>query len=123
MERQDRSVTGIVTGEGVEAKYKDQLDALRTTHKRIRFWELEGHGLYVIRKPTRLEHQRWQREINLDGFDQSVARENYTRACTVFPEAQDAITAVHDDWAMFTVQCWIALQQLGGGVVEELKKA
>jgi hypothetical protein len=123
MEEQETSVTGIVTGPGVEAKYKDQLDALRAQHKRIRFWEVEGHGLFVIRKPKRLDLQNYRTQIDIEGFDRTTAIENYVRAVAVVPESADLVTAVFEDWPAFSAVCNVGLQELAGAVVTEVKKA
>jgi hypothetical protein len=123
MENQDTSVSGIVTGPGVEAKYKDQIDALRAQHKRIRFWEIEGHGLFVIRKPKRLDLQNYRTQLDIDGFDRTTALENYVRAVAVVPESADLVTAVFEDWPVFSGVVNAALQELGGGVVRDLGKA
>lgn len=123
MAEQDTPVVGIATGDAVEAKYADELKALREQHKRIRFWEIEGHGLYVIRKPKRTDVQAYRKQLDMDGFDRTTAVENYVRAVTVLPSGPEAVMAVFEDWPLFSGIASLALQELGGAVVNELKKA
>jgi hypothetical protein len=117
------TVEGIVTGEAVEAKYADELKAFREQHKRIRFWEIEGHGLFVIRRPKRTDLQVYRKQLDTEGFDRTVAIENYVQSVTVAPATPEAVRAVFEDWSLFSAVAYQATEALGGGVVNELKKA
>lgn len=123
MAEQETPVVGIATGEAVEAKFADELKAFREQHKRIRFWEIEGHGLYVIRKPKRIDVQMYRKALDTEGFDRTAAVENYVQAVTLSPSSPDAVRAVFEDWPLFSGIASLALHELGGGVVNELKKA
>lgn len=120
---EQEAVVGIVTGDAVEAKYADELNAFREQHKRVSFWEIEGHGLFVIRKPKRAELQAYRKQLDTEGFDRTVAIENYVQAVTLSPADPTAVRAVFEDWPLFSAVAYHALEALGGGVVKELKKA
>lgn len=120
---EQEAVVGIVTGEAVEAKYSEELKAFREQHKRIRFWEIEGHGLYVIRKPKRTDLQVYRKQLDTEGFDRTTATENYVQMVTLAPADPAAVRAVFEDWPVFSSVASMALHELGGGVVNELKKA
>lgn len=112
----------IADGPAVELVYKDQVDALRAQHKRIHAYHVAGHGLFVVRKAKRIEQQAFSKALEAEAFDRSIAVENYVRSCTEYPESQDAITAVFEDWPLFSKRASLVIQELSGGVVRELGK-
>jgi len=123
MADEETPVVGIVTGDAVEAKYSDEIKAFREQHKRVSFWEIEDHGLFVIRKPKRAELQSYRKQIDTDGFDRTIAMENYVQSVTLAPSTPEAVRAVFEDWPLFSAVAYRALEELSGGVVKELKKA
>lgn len=95
------------------------LTELEKKHGRITPFRIEGHGLLVLKKPSRQRWQQYLKDADNELHDKNLTEQGLIQDCVAYPDGT-IIPRILDDMPCALNELSIAIAKLGGGGNKDL---